>query len=236
MPVHTITVDAILFDMDGTLVDSTQGVVGAWHTFAETYRDIDVKEILNTSHGVRTVDNLQKYCGITDPDELEREACRFEIEIVRNASKNGNKGIVLLPGVRDIMLELEPHRHLPNPSWAICTSATRDYASAAVNIAGVPVPDVFIAAEDVERGKPFPDPYLLGAKKLGVQPERCLVIEDAPAGIKSGKAAGSKTLALITSHTRAQMEECKPDFLVTNLASVVMRKVEGGIEVRMDVV
>ena len=104
------------------------------------------------------------------------------------------------------------------------------------------MPDVFVVSEDVEKGKPEyvlstaartpdvgcsrfplsalrrPDPYLLGAKRAGVDPARCLVVEDAPAGIRSGRAAGSKTLGLITSHTREQMEEVKPDYLVRNLS------------------
>ena len=102
---------------------------------------------------------------------------------------------------------------------------------------GVPTPDVFVVSEDVEKGKPEyvnlcvisipnqlntnynrPDPYLLGAKRAGVDPTRCLVVEDAPAGIRSGQAAGCKTLGLITSHSREQMEAVKPDWLVRNLA------------------
>lgn len=231
MAVQKFVVEAVLFDMDGTLVDSTAGVVGAWETFAETYPGLNVTEILSTSHGVRTVENLKKHCGITDPDELEREASRFEKEIVNSSKKNGRRGIVQLPGVREIMAELLPGRSLPKPCWAICTSATRDYAAAALEMAGVPVPEAFVVAEDVEQGKPAPDPYLLGAKKAGADPKKCLVVEDAPAGIRSGQAAGCKTLALVTSHTREQMEATKPDYLVTNLASVTMKRIEAGVEV-----
>jgi len=231
MGVERFVVEAVLFDMDGTLVDSTAGVVGAWEAFAETYPGLNVTEILNTAHGVRTVENLKLHCGITDPDTLEKEATRFEKEIVNSSKKNGRQGIVTLPGVREVMQELAPGRSLPKPCWTICTSATREYASAALDIAGVPVPDVFVAAEDVTQGKPAPDPYLLGAKKAGADPARCLVVEDAPAGIRSGQAAGCKTLALITSHTRAQMEACKPDYLVSNLSAVTMKRVEGGVEV-----
>jgi len=103
MPGVTFHVDAVLFDMDGTLVDSTEGVVGAWETFKETYPDIDVHAILSTAHGVRTVENLRIYCGINDFEELEREAVRFEQAIVDSSTKNGRKGIIMLPGVKDIM-------------------------------------------------------------------------------------------------------------------------------------
>ncbi|EIN10887.1 phosphatase [Punctularia strigosozonata HHB-11173 SS5] len=235
MPVITIVVDAILFDMDGTLVDSTKGVVGAWHHFKGKYPSMNVEEILNTSHGVRTVDNLRIHCGIEDPEELEREAERFEQAIIKCSGDDG-QGIVLLPGVEAIMKELLPRSKLPHPRWAICTSATRGYASAALRMAGVPVPDVLVAAEDVEKGKPEPDPYLLGARKCSVNTGNCLVVEDAPAGVRSGQAAGCKTLGVTTSHSRAQMEACSPTYLVENLASVRMRLTTNGVEVTMEVV
>ncbi|KAI0751537.1 phosphatase [Daedaleopsis nitida] len=231
MPAVTLDFDAILFDMDGTLVDSTDGVVGAWELFAEKYPGLDVTLVLSSSHGVRTVENLETHCGITDPDELEREARRFEEAIVAESHKNGRHGIVALPGVREIMQELAPYHKLPKPKWAICTSATITYAKSALNAVGVPVPDVFVVSEDVEKGKPAPDPYLLGAKRAGVDPSRCLVVEDAPAGVRSGQAAGCKTLGLITSHSREQMEEVKPDWLVPNLASVTMKPTENGVQV-----
>ncbi|KAI9001364.1 phosphatase [Trametes punicea] len=231
MPTVTLEFDVILFDMDGTLVDSTDGVVGAWELFAEKYPGLDVTQVLSSSHGVRTVENLKLHCGITDPEELEREARRFEDAIVAESKKNGRQGIVALPGVHKIMQEIGHLCKLPQPRWAICTSATTSYAHAALKAAGIPVPDVFVVSEDVERGKPEPDPYLLGAKRCGVDPGRCLVVEDAPAGVRSGRAAGCKTLALITSHTREQIDEAKPDLVVPNLSRVAMKPVENGIEV-----
>ncbi|KAF9028447.1 HAD-like protein [Hymenopellis radicata] len=217
--------------MDGTLVDSTAGVEGAWEVFKEKYPSIDIDHVLSSAHGVRTVENLKNYCGITDPDEIESEAERFETSIVTSASANGRRGIVLLPGVSKALEEISSGRFLPNPCWAICTSATKKYAIAALGSAGVPVPDVFVTSEDVEQGKPFPDPYLLGAKKCGYKPENCVVFEDAPAGIRSGKAAGCKTIGFLTTHSRKQMEATQPDFLVPNLASVSLRRTESGVEV-----
>ncbi|KAJ2931606.1 hypothetical protein H1R20_g5534, partial [Candolleomyces eurysporus] len=168
-----LTVDAILFDMDGTLVDSTAGVEGAWHEFSKTYPGIDVHNILSSAHGIRTVDNLKNYCGIQDPELLEKEALRFEQAIISSASDNGGSGIVLLRGVAEALKQIESRRFLPKPLWCICTSATRDYATAALTVTKVPFPDVLVAAEDVEKGKPHPDPYLLGAQKLGVDPKNC---------------------------------------------------------------
>ncbi|KAJ6515691.1 HAD-like domain-containing protein [Mycena sanguinolenta] len=231
MPSTTFHVDAILFDMDGTLVDSKAGVEGAWDVFALSYPGIDVTQILSSSHGVRTIDNLRIHCKITDPVELEKEAERFEELIVTTSTENGRQGIVLLPGVKAAMDELAPVRTLPAPLWAICTSATHSYASAAVSIAGVPVPDVFVVAEDVERGKPYPDPYLMGAEKCGVKPESCVVFEDAPAGVRSGQAAGCKTIGFLTSHSREQMEAVKPDFLVQDMSCVTIKLAERGVDI-----
>ncbi|KAI6163094.1 HAD-like domain-containing protein, partial [Pisolithus thermaeus] len=222
---------ARLFDMDGTLVDSTAGVVGAWETFAKTYPGLDVANILSNSHGVRTVDNLVKYCNVTDPTKLKDEAVRFEQAIVNSSRADGRKGIVALPGVRSIVDELLPAKGLPHPRWAICTSATRAYASAALEIARIDIPDVFVAAEDVNKGKPSPDPYLLGASLCGVEPSKCLVIEDAPAGVRSGLAAGCKVVGLLTTHSRQQMEESQPHFLVPDLSSVTVKLHEDGVDI-----
>ncbi|KAF8897719.1 HAD-like domain-containing protein [Infundibulicybe gibba] len=227
----TLHFDAILFDMDGTLVDSTAGVVGAWEVFRETYTGIDVKSILSSAHGVRTVDNLRKYCGINDAETLEKEAERFEQAIVTSSTQNGRNGIVLLPGASDVLGQLFSGRLLPKPCWAICTSATRSYALSAVRIAGVPIPDVFVAAEDVVQGKPNPDPYLLGAKKCNVKPENCIVFEDAPSGIRSGRDAGCKTVGLLTTHSQEEMEASGADFIVKNLSSVSVKMAGGGVDV-----
>ncbi|KAJ6490395.1 HAD-like domain-containing protein [Mycena vitilis] len=230
MPSTTFHVDAILFDMDGTLVNSTAGVEGAWAVFKKSYPDIDVHDILSSSHGVRTIDNLRIHCGITDEDELERESERFESAIVTSA----NGGIVLLPGVKAAMDEIASVRTFPNPRWAICTSATRAYATQALSLAGVPVPDILVASEDVVQGKPFPDPYLLGAEKCRVKPENCVVFEDAPAGVRSGAAAGCKTVAFLTTHSRAQVEASKPDFLVQDMSQVSFKLTDKGVDITVN--
>ncbi|KAJ7284016.1 HAD-like domain-containing protein [Mycena rebaudengoi] len=210
MPSTTFHVDAVLFDMDGTLVDSTAGVTGAWDVFKRSY----------------PWNQLQRPMAVRT-----RESERFEHAIVSSAAENGD-GIVRLPGVKAVMDQILTARSLPDPSWAICTSATRSYCVPRRSVlAGVPVPDVLVVAEDVTQGKPCPDPYLLGAKKCGVPPENCVVFEDAPAGVRSGAAAGCKTVGLLTSHTRAQMEACSPDFLVQDMASVSMKLTERGIDV-----
>jgi len=229
MPTTTHEYDAILFDMDGTLIDSTAGVVGAWEEFAKMYPDINVKDILSSAHGVRTVENLRKYCGVTDPDELEREAQRFEMAIITSSTQNGRQGIVPLPGARAIIDSLAHYAKAPDARWTICTSAARAYGTAALEIVGIDMPEAIVFAEDVQQGKPSPDPYLLGAKRLGVHPAKCLVVEDAPAGVLSGRAAGCQTLAVVTSHSQEQMAAVNPTFIVPNLESVVMTISEAGV-------
>jgi len=222
--------------MDGTLVDSTAGVVGAWNNLRKTYPHLDVQNILNTSHGVRTIENLRQHLGIDDPEILEREAELFEKDIVCSASENGGPGIVILPGVKPIIDLLSPYRFLPKPCWAICTSGTRAYASSALVNAAIPLPDVFITSEDVTKGKPHPDPYLLGAEKCGLSPKNCIVFEDAPNGIRSGKAAGCTTVALLTTHSRDLIEAAQPDFIVKDLSQISIECSNTGIQVVINLV
>jgi len=207
--------------MDGTLVDSTPGVIGAWESFATTYPGLNVPEILSQAHGVRTVDNLRRYCGIEDDATLAKEAARFELEIIRASKRDGRAGIILLPGAKEAISTLsEATPPATGQLWAICTSATREYAAEALAFAGIPKPVAFVASQDVPRGKPHPDPYLLGAGKAGVDLTKCLVVEDAPSGIRSGKAAGAKVLGLLTSHLPDQVKEEEPDWVVEDLSKV----------------
>jgi len=229
------TVDAILFDMDGTLIDSTAGVVGAWEYWGRKNPELNIHEILRTSHGVRTIDNLRKWCPNIPEAELDEHVNEFEMMIVECSKQNeaaGKAGIVLLPGVKDLLPKLAGQS-----GWAICTSATTAYATAALETAHIPMPSVFVTADDVSRGKPYPDPYLLGAKKSGVPIENCLVVEDAPTGIASGKASGAKVLAVCTSHTRERMVATEPDFLVPDLTYFSIKRLGDGkleITIRKD--
>ncbi|CAE7130324.1 unnamed protein product [Rhizoctonia solani] len=177
--------------------------------------------VIHVSPGVRSIDNLRRWvfpAGTPEPI-LQAEADKFEVEIVNSANRareQGKHGIIYLPGTKDIMAVC----HSSGGKWAICTSATRTYASAALQTVELPLPEAFVTAEDVSKGKPWPEPYLLGAAKCGVDPSECVVFEDAPSGIRSGKAAGSKVIGLLTSHTREAIEAAEPDVIVTNLSEV----------------
>ncbi|KZS90336.1 HAD-like protein [Sistotremastrum niveocremeum HHB9708] len=220
-----ITVDAVLFDNDGTLIDSTPGVYAAWGTFGKEY-GFDGEVAAHETHGRRLIDSLHEWCHL-EGQKLEDEVRRFEQEVI-------DVGPIILPGVKELLDSIKAEESEERPGWTICTSATRWYAPAALAKAGVPLPMHLVTSDDVAKGKPFPDPYLAGAMKCNVKPENCLVVEDAPSGIKSGKAAGSKTLAVCTSHTREAIAAFEPDYLVEDLSRVKARWVGKQIELTLD--
>jgi len=117
------------------------------------------------------------------------------------------------------------------------TSATNVYTPKVLQRCGIPIPLAgYVTSNDVSNGKPHPDPYLAGAKKCGVDPTKCLVVEDAPSGIRAGHAAGAQTLAVCTSHTRQAIVDsgANPDYIVRDLTRVSIRLVEGKVEVSID--
>ncbi|KZV77521.1 HAD-like protein [Peniophora sp. CONT] len=225
----TLTVDAILFDMDGTLIDSTPGVLIAWDIFGKQY-GFDALSAADAAHGRRLADTLAEWCKITDPKTLADEIVRFEEEVIQG-------GPLVLPGTLALLEQLNSGATEEHPGWTIVTSATNVYTPKALSRCGVPVPaSGYVTSDDVQHGKPHPDPYLTGAKKIGVDPAKCLVIEDAPSGLKAGRAAGSKTLAVCTSHTRDAIvaSGAEPDFIVEDLRRVSAKWTEGKLELTID--
>lgn len=224
-----MTASAILFDMDGTLIDSSPAVTAAWNLLKNTgYEFLDLPDILASAHGYRTIDALRKWCKITDEELLKKEVVRFEEAILSNASKAEGGGIIALPGVKSLLSAIQGGRPDEDQGWSVCTSSTHFYASKALPAAGLPTPIHFVTAESVQHGKPAPDPYLLGAKLNAAPSDKCVVVEDAPTGIRSGKAAGCFVLATCTSHTRASLEKENPDFLVENLSQVTATRNQDG--------
>lgn len=186
-PATTFQASALLFDMDGTLVDSTAIVEKIWRRFALRYQ-LDAERILADSHGRRTEETVAMFapagCNIA------QEAARITAEEIADT-----EGIVAIPGAADFLAAI------PDNRWALVTSASRALASGRMRAAGLPLPDVMICAEDVSRGKPHPQGYLAAAKALKVSPGECIGFEDAEAGFRAVQAAGVRLLAMATTET-----------------------------------
>jgi sugar-phosphatase len=179
---RTLTCRAVLFDMDGTLVDSTAVVEQVWAEFAARY-GLDLEEILRTSHGVQALDTVTRFAP-AGADVMALTAELGAMERVRT------EGIVPLPGAARLLAALPPD------AVALVTSADRVLADIRMNAAGLPMPARAVTAELVTRGKPDPEGYLRAAANLGVNPADAVVFEDAPAGIAAGVAAGIRTVAV----------------------------------------
>jgi mannitol-1-/sugar-/sorbitol-6-phosphatase len=194
---------AILFDLDGVLVDSTRSVERQWRLWARE-QGIDGDKVMTVGHGVRAVDVIRAVAP-----HLDAEA---EVRKLESREADDRDGVVVMPGAVDLV------RAIPEGHWCVVTSGTRHLASARLRLAGIPLPKVLVAAEDVAQGKPHPEPYLKGAQLLGVDPAECLVIEDAPAGIRSAHAGGMKAIALTSTYPAPALNEA--DAVIEKLARI----------------
>ena len=195
---------AVLFDVDRTLVDSTPLVERAARAWAAEY-GIDPDEFLSDAHGRRTSDRVADFLP---PDQVRDATARLDA-----LESTGTDGITALPGAVDLLTAMNG---LP---YAFVTSMDRAQLKLRTTVAGVPLSPVVVTAEDVPAGKPDPSGYLQAAAHLGVDPSTCVVIEDAPAGITAGRAAGATVLAVTTSHDRSVLTAAH--HIVADLTTVV---------------
>ncbi|MFG2192262.1 HAD family hydrolase [Streptomyces sp. NPDC048639] len=208
-----LSAGALLFDMDGTLISSMESVVRCWARWATEY-GITASEFARVPlHGRPAAEIIADLLPAERAGEALARIEQLEVEDVAG-------GVVVLPGARELLASL------PDGGWAVVTSATRRLAEARLHEVGIH-PPLLIAADDITRGKPDPEPFLLAAGKLGVVPDRCVVFEDAPAGLTAGRAAGMRTVALVTTHVR---EELDADVVVADLASVSVQVSAEGME------
>jgi len=207
----------ILFDMDGVLVSSIGSVVRCWRQWAEHY-EVPNAEIYEVPHGMRAIEIVKALRPDIDAEEGLRYIEDLEMDDVAD--------LVVLPGVKALL------ESLPVERWAIVTSATRRLLLGRLKAAGLPIPERIISADMVERGKPDPEPYRRGAELLGLRPEDCLVVEDAPSGVGAGLAAGSRVLGVVGTHTAEDLDGA--DWIVGSLEGVKVTVVAEGLELRFN--
>jgi len=209
-----------LFDLDGTLVDSLAVVERAWTTWGQR-RGIGPEEVLAFIHGKQAITSLRHFMAGASAEEIQQEFNaleKFEAEDI--------DGITALPGAVQLLKTLD---ELQIP-WAIVTSGSVPVASARHGATGLPEPHAFVTAERVEHGKPEPDAYLLGAQLLELEPEECVVVEDAAAGILSGLAAGCHVIAVNAPADAPRLDDV--DMQLTSLEELIVhRDPDGSVHV-----
>jgi mannitol-1-/sugar-/sorbitol-6-phosphatase len=183
--------DAFLFDMDGTILNSIAAAERIWGAWAERH-GLDVATFLPTIHGVKGVETIARL-GLPGVDPVK------EAQGILDAEMAELEGIEPIPGAIEFLASL------PRGRWALVTSAGMGLALKRLKEAGIPRPDVIVSGDDVENGKPHPDCFMLGARKLGFEAKDCLVFEDAVAGILAGEGAGA-AIAVITATHHHPME------------------------------
>jgi sugar-phosphatase len=182
--------EGLLFDLDGVLIDSSACVTRHWSQWAGRH-NIALASVMRIAHGMRTIETMRALAPELD---AEAEAAAFA-----RGELADTEGIVALEGAQALL------QGLPADRWGIVTSASRELARARLRQAGLGLPSVMVCSDDVQRGKPEPDPYLEGAKRIGWPPERCVAVEDAPAGIESARAAGMQVVGIASTHPRRSL-------------------------------
>jgi sugar-phosphatase len=203
----------VLFDLDGVLVDSTPAVARVWAKWAAKHGFV-AEDVVRQAHGRPSMATIRDLLPHADHDAENREVERGEIEDV--------EGVIPLPGALELL------QAIPQDRWAIATSCTRRLAEVRIRAAGLPMPKHMITSTDVQRGKPDPEPYIKAAKTLGLAPADCIVVEDAPAGIRAGKGSGARVLALRTTAPDSELVESGADWIANDLASLRLEAANSG--------
>jgi mannitol-1-/sugar-/sorbitol-6-phosphatase len=199
---------AVIFDLDGVLVDSARVVEQQWRRWASS-RGLRAEPFLRVCHGRRAVETIR----LAAP-HLDAEA---EVAAFGPAEEVDTVAIAAVAGAARLLGTLPPE------AWGVATSGPRTAAALRLTRAGLPAPRVLVCAEDVSRGKPNPDAYLLAAARLGAAPADCLVVEDAPAGIQAARAAGMAVVGLTTTH---RPDELEADAIAATLSAVYLGRVD----------
>jgi len=213
-PMSEIHCAALLFDMDGVLINSTPAVARVWRRWA-IERGFNPEEVVARAHGRPSLTTVREYLPQADHEAENREVERREIEDL--------EGVVPLPGALELLASL------PFDRWTIVTSCTHALAEVRIKAAGLPLPAKLVTANDITNGKPHPDTYLKGASILGFSPSDCVVVEDVPAGVRAGKAAGAKVIAFTTTVEGPTLREAGADWVLTSCADVRLLDTRQGL-------
>ena len=195
-----ISVRAVLFDMDGVLISSTEADARSWLRWAKLHGMEETFSIHET-HGRRTIDTIRALRPDLD--------LMTELERMEDFDAEDTAGLTVYPGVRELLAALPP------TPWSIVTSASERIMRHRLGVLDLPVPPKIVTSESVNLGKPNPEPYQLGASQLGLTPADCLVIEDSPSGIRAAKSAGCIVVAVESSHASEELKEA--DWIVSSL-------------------
>ncbi len=209
---------ALLFDMDGVLIDSTPAVARVWSKWAIEH-GFNPEEVVSRAHGRPSLATVREYLPIADHEAENREVERREIEDL--------EGMVPLPGSLNLLASL------PEDRWTIVTSCTRPLAAVRLRAAGLPIPKYMITSNDIRHGKPHPEPYVKAATLLGFRPIDCIVIEDAPAGIQAGKAAGARVIAFETTAQPSELRRAGADWVLNSCADIRVIDAKEGLSLAL---
>ena len=198
-----LTCSAVLFDLDGVLVDSTPAVERVWRGWADEH-GLDPDYVVQWAHGRRSIETIRRVAPAMDAPRENLKVERREIEDL--------EGVRAIEGAAELLASIPPGH------WTVVTSATRELAEARMRYVNLPLPKDAITAELVEWGKPDPEPYLKGAALLGFDPSECLVIEDTAAGIAAAKAAGTRVVGLTTTYAAHELRDA--DVVVRSCADI----------------
>ncbi|MBV9623614.1 MAG: HAD family hydrolase [Acidobacteria bacterium] len=212
-PVINISCSGLLFDLDGVLVDSTPAVARVWTRWALAH-GFDPEETVRLAHGRPSI--------ATIGDLLPGADFAAENEVVLRGEIEDTEGVVALAGARELLASL------PMARWAVVTSCSRRLAEVRLETAGFSLPRHLVTCDDVRQGKPDPEPYLKGASLLGAPASECIVFEDAPAGIRAGKAAGARVVALKTTASDAELRSSGADWILPGYDHVVRVQFDHG--------
>ncbi|GGO14449.1 hypothetical protein GCM10010116_29120 [Microbispora rosea subsp. aerata] len=210
VPFGPVRCQALLFDMDGTLVDSRECVERTWRAWCARHR-LDFDSLWRISHGRRNRETIRLVAPYLDIEE--------EISLLVRAEEDCREGITAIRGAARLLGGLAPIR------WGVVTSAWRRLAEIRLNLAGLPLPSVLVTADDVRQGKPDPEGYLTAAARLGVDPAACVAVEDAPAGVAAARAAGMRVIGVLTTFSSERLEA---DWHVPDFDRLVVRDLAPG--------